>query len=89
MGNSEERDRRARAHAFAGVAAGVVAIGAVPLFGWLAGIAIALVAAGHLLAARGLRRAGEVTPAAWALIVVGGLGFLAVCVLLVLRLTLA
>lgn len=85
MTGIEERARRSRAHLFSGIAALVVAVIAVPAFGWLAGFAMALVGVGNLLAMRGVRRDGEVAPAARALIVVGGLGFAAICVVLAIR----
>jgi hypothetical protein len=81
----EERARRSRAHLFSAIAALVVAVVAVPAFGWLAGFAMALVGVGNLLAVRTVRRDGELAPAARALIVVGGLGFAAICVLLAIR----
>ncbi len=85
MTGIEERARRSRAHLFAGIAALVIAVIAVPAFGWLAGFAMALVGVGNLLAVRTVRRDGEVAPAARALVVVGGLGFAAICVLLAIR----
>lgn len=85
MTGIEERARRSRAHLFAGIAALIIAVIAVPAFGWIAGFAMALVGVGNLLAVRTIRRDGEVAPAARALVVVGGLGFAAVCVLLALR----
>ena len=81
----EEHARRARAHLFSGVAALVVAVIAVPAFGWLAGLAMVLVGVGNLLARRDVRRDGEISPASRALIVVGGLGFAVVCVVLAIR----
>lgn len=85
MTGIDERARRSRAYLFSGVAALVVAVLAVLAFGWLAGLAMALVGGGNLLAVRDVRRDGEITPAARALIVVGGLGFAAICVLLLIR----
>lgn len=85
MTGTDERARRSRAHLFSGVAALVVGAVAVFAFGWLTGVAMALVGAGNLLAAREVRRDGEVTPTARALIVVGGVGFAVVCVLLLVR----
>jgi len=81
----DERDRRARAHLFSGIAALVIAVAAVPIFGWLAALAMALVGAGNLLARRDVRRDGEISPTARAVIIVGGLGFVAVAVLLAVR----
>jgi hypothetical protein len=81
----DERARRSRAHLFSGIAALVVAVIAVPAFGWLAGVAMALVGIGNLLAMRDVRRDGEIAPASRALIIVGGLGFAAICVLLAIR----
>ena len=82
----EERARKARAHLFSGVAAFVVAVIAVPVFGWLAGARDGGVrASAAVLASRTMRRDGEVAPAARALMIVGGLGFAAVCVLLAVR----
>jgi hypothetical protein len=81
----DERDRKARAHLFSGVAALVIAVVAVPTFGWLAALAMAVVGVGNLLARRDVRRDGEMTPTARALMIVGGLGFAVVCVLLAVR----
>ena len=85
MTGTEDRSKRSRAHLFAGIAALVVAVIATLAFGWLAGLAMALVGVGNLLATRELRRDGEVAPSARALIVVGGLGFAVICVLLAIR----
>lgn len=75
-------DARARAHTFAGGAALVIAAGAVPLFGVLAGVAMALIGAGNLVAAQGVRRRGEPGRPAWALMGIGVVGFVAAVVLL-------
>lgn len=80
----DDRQRRARAHTFATGAAAVIAVGAVPLFGWPAGIGMALVSIGNLLAARTVRSDGEVGSTAWALIAVGALAFIVTVVLKVL-----
>ena len=82
----EERARKARAHLFSGVAAFVVAVIAVPVFGWLAGAGDGdLRRSAPCWRRRTVRRDGEVAPAARALMIVGGLGFAAVCVLLAVR----
>ena len=85
MTGIDEHARRARAHLFSGVAALVVAVVAVPTFGWLAALAMVLVGVGNLLARRDVRRDGEISPGARAVIVVGGLGFAVVCVVLAIR----
>ena len=85
MTGIDERDRRARAHLFSGVAALVIAVVAVPTFGWLAALAMLLVGGGNLLARRDVRRDGEISPTARAVIIVGGLGFAAIAVLLAIR----
>ena len=81
----EERDRKARSHLFSGVAAFVVALIAVPLFGLLPAIAMVVFGIGAVLASRSMRRDGEVASTARALMIVGGVGFAAVCVLLAVR----
>jgi hypothetical protein len=81
----EERVRKARSHLFSGVAAFVVAVIAVPVYGWLPALAMALFGVGAVLASRTVRRDGEVAPAARALMIVGGVAFAAVCVFLALR----
>ena len=81
----EERARKARSHLFSGVAAFVVAVIAVPVYGWLPALAMALFGVGAVLASRTVRRDGEVAPAARALMIVGGVGFAAVCVLLAVQ----
>jgi hypothetical protein len=81
----EERARKARSHLFSGVAAFVVAVIAVPVYGWLPALAMALFGVGAVLASRTVRRDGEVAPAARALMIVGGVAFAAVCVFLALR----
>jgi len=81
----EERARNARSHLFSGVAAFVVAVIAVPVYGWLPALAMALFGVGAVLASRTVRRDGEVAPAARALMIVGGVGFAAICVLLAVR----
>ena len=81
----EERAHKARSHLFSGVAAFVVAVIAVPVYGWLPALAMALFGVGAVLASRSMRRDGEVAPAARALMIVGGVGFAAVCVLLAVR----
>lgn len=81
----EERARKARSHLFSGVAAFVVAVIAVPVYGWLPALAMALFGVGAVLASRTVRRDGEVAPAARALMIVGGVAFAAVCVFLAVR----
>jgi uncharacterized membrane protein len=81
----EERARKARSHLFSGVAAFVVGIIAVPVYGWLPALAMVTVGIGAVLASRTMRRDGEVAPAARALMIVGGVGFAAICVLLAVR----
>ena len=81
----EERERKARSHLFSGVAAFIVAVIAVPVYGVLPAIAMAVFGIGAVLASRSMRRDGEVAPAARALMIVGGVGFAAVCVLLAVR----
>lgn len=81
----EERERNARSHLFSGVAAFVVALIALPVYGWLPALAAVVFGVGAVLASRTMRRDGEVAPAARALMIVGGLGFAAVCVLLAVR----
>lgn len=86
MTEIDEQERRSRAHTFAGGAAGVIALGALPLFGWQAALAMALVAVGNFLAGSGMRTRGRVPPVAWVLIGVGAIGFvLAVVLPLLLR----
>lgn len=80
----DDQLRRARAHTFATAAAAVIAVGAVRLFGWPAGVGMALVAVGNLLAARHVRTHGDAGSTAWAVMAVGGLSFLVVVVLAVL-----
>lgn len=77
-----DTEARARAHTFAGGAALVIAAGAVPLFGLLAGLSMALVGAGNLVAAHGVRRTGAPTRLAWALMAIGVAGFVAAVVVL-------
>ena len=81
----EGRDRKARSHLFSGVAAFVVALVAVPVYGVLPAIAMVVFGIGAVLASRTMRREGEVAPTARALMIVGGVGFAAVCVLLAVR----
>ena len=81
----EERERKARSHLFSGVAAFVVALIAVPVYGVLPAIARVVFGIGAVLASRTVRRDGEVAPAARALMIVGGVGFAAICVLLAVR----
>ena len=81
----EERERKARSHLFSGVAAFVVALIAVPVYGLLPGIAMVVFGIGAVLASRSMRRDGEVAATARALMIVGGVGFAAVCVLLAVR----
>ncbi len=78
----DARTRRMRSHQFAGAAALVVAVGAFPLLGWIAALSMALIGVGNLLAARGVKNDGEVAPVAWAVMLLGVLGFLTICVLL-------
>ncbi len=78
----EGRARKSRSHLFAGIAAFVVALIAFPLYGWLPALAMVVFGIGGVLASRTMRRDGEVAPAARALMIVGGVGFAAVCVLL-------
>ncbi len=86
MTDTDEQERRSRAHTFAGGAASVIAIGAVPLFGWPAGLSMALVALGNFVAGSGMRTRGRVSPVAWMLMGVGVTAFvLAVILPLVLR----
>ena len=81
----EERARKARSHLFSGVAAFVVGLIAVPVFGWLPALAMVIFGAGAVLASRTVRRDGEVAPAARALMIVGGVGFAVLCALLAVR----
>ena len=81
----EERERKARSHLFSGVAAFVVALIAVPVYGLLPAIAMVVFGIGAVLASRSMRREGEVASTARALMIVGGAGFAAVCVLLAVR----
>ena len=81
----EERARKARSHLFSGVAAFVVGLIAVPVYGWLPALAMVIFGSGAVLASRAVRRAGEVAPTARALMIVGGVGFAAVCALLAVR----
>ena len=81
----EERDRKARSHLFSGVAAFVVALVAVPVYGLLPALAMVVFGIGAVLASRSMRRDGEVAPAARALMIVGGVAFAAVCVYLAVR----
>jgi hypothetical protein len=60
----EERERKARSHLFSGVAAFVVALIAVPVYGVLPAIAMVVFGIGAVLASRSMRREGEVAPAA-------------------------
>ena len=85
MTGIDERDRKARAHLFSGVAALVIAVVAVPAFGWLAAVAMAVVGVGDLLARRDVRRDGEISPTARALIIVGGLAFAVIALFLAYR----
>ena len=55
------------------------------MYGWLPALAAVVFGVGAVLASRTMRRDGEVAPAARALMIVGGLGFAAVCVLLAVR----
>ena len=80
-----ERERKARSHLFSGVAAFVVALIAVPVYGLLPAIAVVVFGIGAVLASRSMRRDGEVASTARALMIVGGVGFAAVCVLLAVR----
>jgi hypothetical protein len=80
----EERTRKSRAYLFSGIAAFVVAVIAVPVFGWQAAGAMVVFGIGGVVASRTMRRDGEVAPAARALMIVGGLGF-AVCAFLAVR----
>ncbi len=82
---SDERERRARAHTFAGGAACVIAVGAIPLFGWPAGIGMALVGVGNFVAARGVRTGGAPATPAWALMGLGVVVFVVGVVLLLLH----
>ena len=81
----EERARKARSHLFSGVAAFVVGLIAVAVYGWLPALAMVIFGSGAVLASRAVRRAGEVAPTARALMIVGGVGFAAVCALLAVR----
>ena len=81
----EERTRKARSHLFSWVAAFVVAVIAVPVYDWLPALAMALFGVGAVMASRTMRRDGEVAPAARALMIVGGLAFVAVCAFLAVR----
>ena len=81
----EERDRKARSHLFSGVAAFVVALIAVPVYGLLPAVAMVVFGIGAVLASRSMRRDGEVASSARALMIVGGVGFAAVCVFLAVR----
>ena len=81
----EERERRAPSHLFSGVAAFVVALIAVPVYGLLPALAMVVFGIGAVLASRSMRRDGEVAAAARALMIVGGVGFAAVCVYLAVR----
>ena len=81
----EERDRKARSHLFSGVAAIVVALIAVPVYGLLPAVAMVVFGIGAVLASRSVRRDGEVASSSRALMIVGGVGFAAVCVLLAVR----
>jgi hypothetical protein len=81
----EERARKARSYLFSGVAAFVVAVIAVPVYGWLPGVAMALFGVGAVLASRSMRSDGEVAPAARALMIVGGVAFAVVCAFLAVR----
>jgi len=62
-----------------------VALVAVPVYGVLPAIAMVVFGIGAVLASRTMRREGEVAPTARALMIVGGVGFAAVCVLLAVR----
>ena len=81
----EGRDRKARSHLFSGVAAFIVAVIAVPVYGLLPAIAMVVFGVGAVLASRSMRRDGEVAPTARALMIVGGVGFAAVCLLLAVQ----
>lgn len=85
MTEIDRRTRRAQSHSFAGAAALVLAVGAFPVFGWLASIAMLLLGVGNLLAARGVKADGAVPLPAKVLMGAGGLGFAAVVVILVVR----
>ena len=85
MTEIDRRTRRVQSHNFAGVAALVLAVGAFPGFGWIASISMLLLGAGNLVAARGMKADGEVSPPAKALMILGGLGFAVVCVILAVR----
>lgn len=77
MTEIDDRTRRMRAHQFAGAAALVLAVGALPVFGPIASLGMALLGGGNLYAARGVKAGGEVALLAKALIVVGVLVFVA------------
>ena len=81
----EERARKARSHLFSGVAAFVVGSSRCRSTAWLPAIAMVVFGIGAVLASRTMRRDGELAPAARALMIVGGVGFAAVCVLLAVR----
>lgn len=76
MTGIDDHTRRSRAYLYSGVMSLVVAVLAAVVLGWLAAVGMALLGAGNLAAVRDVRRDGEATPTARAIIVVGGLVFL-------------
>ena len=58
----EERARKARSHLFSGVAAFVVGLIAVPVYGWLPALAMVIFGIGAVLASRTVRRDGGWRP---------------------------